>query len=117
MSLVERARERVEEIRAKGAMAVVEEKFPKIKEIRGGGVLGGSSGSSPELPSLKDVREKGVLGVLEERFPKVKEIRERGILARLKGAGGGSGEPSPATESPPVIEKKELRVRGARVIL
>ena len=77
MSLVEQARERLEEVRTKGARTALEEKFPKIKEMRGGG------GSNPGVPALKDVREKGILGVLGERFPKVKEIRERGILARI----------------------------------
>ena len=80
MSIVERARERVEDIRAKGAMVVLEEKFPKVKEMRGGG-----SYASPQLPTLKDVREKGILGVLEKSFPKVREIREKGVLARILG--------------------------------
>ena len=80
MSIVERARERVEDIRAKGAMVVLEEKFPKVKEMRGGG-----SFASPQIPTLKDVREKGVLGVLEKSFPKVRELREKGVLARILG--------------------------------
>ncbi|TRZ48290.1 MAG: hypothetical protein D4S01_10595 [Dehalococcoidia bacterium] len=85
-SMVEKARERLEEVRTKGARATLEEKFPKIKEMRGGGMLrsgGSSGGNNPEVPALKDIREKGVLGVLGERFPKVKEMRERGILARI----------------------------------
>jgi len=116
-AIVERARERVEEIKAKGAMAVLEEKFPKIKEIRGGGgkgLLGG--GSSPELPTIKEIREKGVLTVLEEKFPKVKEFREKGILARItKPKEEGTG-PSPAGKSPPLIEEKEVKIRGARIL-
>lgn len=88
MSLVEEARTRLEEFRTKGVLVALEEKFPKIKEIRGGGgILGGSSGSSSssgilasEGGILATVREKGVLAILEERFPKVKEMRERGIL-------------------------------------
>lgn len=83
MSLVEKARERLEEVRAKGPMATLEEKFPKIKEVRGSS---GSSSSGGLLNSeggiLSDIREKGVIGVLEEKFPRVKEIREKGILAR-----------------------------------
>ena len=74
MSFVEKARGRLEEVRAKGVRTALEEKFPKI---RGGG------GSNPGVPALKDIREKGILGVLGERFPKVKEMRERGILARI----------------------------------
>ena len=109
MSLVERARERVEEIRTKGPATVLEEKFPKLREIRGGG-----SSSSPQLPTLRDIREKGVLGVVAEKFPKVKEIRETGIIGLLKGSPKGT---SPAGRSPPILEEKELRVRGAHVVL
>jgi len=118
-AIVERARERVEEIKAKGAMAVVEERFPKIKEIRGGGGGGGGilgGGSSPEIPTIKEVREKGILTVLEERFPKVKEIRERGILARITKPKEGGPTPSPAGKSPPLIEEKEVKIRGARIL-
>ena len=109
MSLVERARQKVEEVRARGPMTVMEEKFPKLREFRGGG-----GHSSPQLPTLKEVREKGVLGVLEEKFPKVKEIRETGIIARLR---GGSPATSPPGPSPPVLDKQEVRVRGSRVLL
>lgn len=106
MSLVERARERVEEVKAKGAMAVVEERFPKIKEIRGGGgILGG--GSSPELPTMREIREKGILTVLEEKLPRVKEIRERGILTRLR---------LPAKEEAKEVEKKEIVVEEGPAI-
>jgi hypothetical protein len=56
----------IKAVREKGVLSVLEEKFPKVKEIRGGG-------------------GQGVLGVLGERFPKVKEMRERGILARVLG--------------------------------
>lgn len=78
MSFVDQARERLEEVRTKGVRATLEEKFPKIGEMRGGG------GSNPEAPALKDIREKGILGVLAERFPKLKEIREKGLFARMR---------------------------------
>ena len=113
MSLVEQARARLEEVRDRAKT--------RLETVRGGssGLGGGLGvgpvlGSSIEFPKIKEIREKGILTVLEEKFPRVKEIRERGILAR----GAPSGEtPSPAGESPPVLEEKERRVRGARVLL
>jgi hypothetical protein len=69
MSLIERARGRVEEIRAKGVATY-------LRELRG------SNAGMPQIPTIKEIREKGLLWVLEERVPRVREIRERGILAR-----------------------------------
>ncbi|MBA7650049.1 hypothetical protein ES703_57850 [subsurface metagenome] len=79
MSFVEQARERLEEVRTKGVRATLEEKFPRIGEMRGGG--GSSSGGNP---GPLNIREKGILGVLAERFPKIKEIREKGLLTRFR---------------------------------
>ena len=124
MSLVEQARARLEEtrtriklqgslgsilgqgkvspikvVREKGVLSVLEEKFPKVKEIRGGG-------------------GQGVLGVLGERFPKVKEMREKGILARLGTAKAeGSQATSPATKEPPILDRQEPARAKARVLL
>jgi len=107
-TIVERARERVEEVRTKGVRTVLEERFPKIREIGAGG---GSKGI------LGLVGNPGIVATLEERFPKVKEIRERGILAGATPKGGSpSPSPSPAPASPPLIEEKEVRIRGARVL-
>ena len=112
MSLVDKARERLDEVREKGARAVLEEKFPKLKEIGGGGLLGGSSGGSSG-GLLKDVQERGVLTILGERFPKVKEIREKRIL----GGGSGGRRGSRGTSRNTLIEEKEVKVRGARVVV
>lgn len=93
MSLVEEARGRLEEVRAKGVLAALEEKFPKIKEIRGGnpssgGILGSEGGI------LATVRERGVLGVLEERFPRIREFRggARGTRVGAEEEVGPKGE-------------------------
>lgn len=124
-AIVERARERVEEVRTKGVLASLKElrgggsssggspQHPTIKEIREKGVLAvleekfpkvreirGGGGGSPELPTLKDIREKGILGVLEERYPRVKEMRERGILARLGASSKPVGEGGLIHEKP-----------------
>ena len=120
MSLVEKARERLEEVRAKGPMATLEEKFPKVKELRGnpasgilreGRILG-------EGGILGDVREKGVLAVLEEKFPRVKEIRERGLLGGV-GSGSKSSGAEEGTEASTLLEEKEPHVKAvrARVLL
>lgn len=68
----------LKEIKEKGALAVLEERFPVIKRVR---ARSSGGGGSPQIPTLNEFKEKGVLRVLEERFPKVKEIREGGILA------------------------------------
>ena len=104
--IVETARERLEEVRAKGAMAVV-------KEFRGssGGILG-------EGGILGNVREKGVLAVLEEKFPRVKEIREKGLLGGV-GPGSKSSSPPEGTEASTLLEEKEphIKVAKARLLL
>ena len=82
MSVIEKAQTRVREIREKGVLKFVEEKVPRIKEMRSGGSSGSILGARAQLPSLEEVRTKGVLGVIEERFPRVKEVRERGVLAK-----------------------------------
>lgn len=90
MSIIERARSRVEEARTK-VMAIrgggSNPQLPTLEEIREKGVLGALGGSSHSPELLKEVREKGVLKVLGEKFPRVKEIRERRLLRR------GSPEP------------------------
>lgn len=78
----------------------------RIEELRGGS-------SSSSSPLLKGEILKGPLAT---------EIRERGLVATARAriekvrAGGrilGGGSPS----SPPVLEEKEKRVRGSRVLL
>lgn len=115
MSLIERARERIEEVRTRvesirGGSSSPE--LPSLKEIREKGILatlGGSrSSSSPELPSLKEIREKGVLTVLEEKFPRVREMRERGVLGRH--------EPEPKGEVGGEMGGKEISLRVKKEI-
>lgn len=97
MSLIERARGRVEEIRAKGVATY-------LRELRG------SNAGSPQIPTLKEIREKGVLWVLEERIPRVREIRERGILAKPIVV-----PPTPPASSTPTtpLATTEVRREGA----
>ena len=98
--IVEKARERLEEVRAKGPMAVVQE----LRGSSSGGILGEGI--------LGTVREKGVLAVLEEKFPRVKEIRERGLL-------GGGSKSEEGTEGSTLLDEKEPHVEaaGARVLI
>ena len=125
MSLVEKARERLEEIRAKGLLqgssgnpgGIVERARERLEEVRAKGAMAalrgntGSSGILREGGILEVVREKGVLAVLEEKFPRVKEIRERGLL------GGSKSEEG--TEGRTLLEEKEPHVEaaGARVLI
>jgi len=89
-AIVERARERVEEVRTRGVRTVLEERFPKLREMGAGGGSKGILGRNP-----------GIIATLEERFPKVREIRERGILAKL-GAAPAPAAPAPAAPAVPV---------------
>ena len=133
MSLVEKARERLEEVRAKGAMAVlrgneggnpggiVEKARERLEEVRArglreGGILRGEGILGEGI--LGDVREKGVLGVLEEKFPRVKEIRERGLLGGVGSESKSSGAEE-GTEASTLLEEKEPHVKAvrARVLL
>jgi len=90
-AIVERARERVEEVRTRGVRTVLEERFPKIKEIGAGGGSKGILGRNP-----------GIIATLEERFPKVREIRERGILAGVTKLGAAPAPAAPAPAAPAV---------------
>jgi len=117
MSMIENIRARLEEVRTSVQT--------RLSQLRGGGggqlLQGGISGQLLQGPIISEIREKGPMAVLEERFPKVKEIREKGIMSRLRGTlspqAGTATTPSPPTKSPPVVEEKEARARGARILV
>lgn len=79
MSVLEKARTRITEIKGRG----LAEAFPKLREIRGGGRILG------QMPIIDEVRAKGVMGVIQERFPIVKGIR---------------GAVTPTSQKPGVVE-------------
>jgi len=87
LSVIERAQERIEEVKTRVAAirgGGSNPGLPTLKEIRERGVLAALGGSNPRLPTLKMMREKGVLSALEEKFPRVKEMRKGGIFARAE---------------------------------
>lgn len=113
MSFVEKARERLEEVRTKGLMSSgnpgggIRE---RLEEVRTKGVMGALGGSSnPSLPTLKEVREKGILTVLADKFPRIKEIRERGILG---GTPKSKGEVAGEVEGEGIILKVKKGIHG-----
>jgi len=69
--ILERVRERLEEVRTKAKA--------RIEEIRAR-VIGGAGGKEMKGGILEEVREKGVIGAIEARFPKVREVREKGVV-------------------------------------
>jgi len=108
MSVVDQLRSRLETVRTnvQTRIKTIRGTYPLLREF------GPRFGSSIEFPKLKEVREKGVMTVLSETFPRIKEIRAGGLLKTpILGS-----SPSPAPKSS-TIERKELRVRGARVVL
>ena len=91
--------ELLKEIREKGVLSVLEDKFPRVKEIReGGGILG---------------REGGILG--RGAGPLMDRVRERGIL----GGGSAGGSSAEGTEGTTLLEEKEphIEVPEARILL
>jgi len=118
MSMIENIRARLEEVRTS-----VQTRMSQLRGGGGGQLLQGGifSGQLLQGPIISEIREKGPMAVLEERFPKVKEIREKGIMSRLRGTlspqAGTAATPSPPTKSPPVVEEKEARARGARILV
>lgn len=101
MVVPEQIKARAEELRTKIRS--------RIEELRGGA---SSPGHSP------------LIGKLElAKGPLVTELREKGLLAtararfeRFRGGTSSGSSPSPAGSSPPLIEEKEIKVRGARLL-
>jgi len=115
MSVLENIRSRVEEMRSNIQTRLSELRGGEGIALLQGGVLSGQS--SGQLPLISEIREKGLLTVLEEKFPRIKEVRERGIGALRPQTGPSTARTSPATQSAPVVEEKELRPRKARVLV
>jgi hypothetical protein len=90
MSLIEKARAKVAEIKGRGLITEVRgkglmEAFPKLKEIRGGGKLLG------QVPIIEEIKAKGVVGAVQERFP---ALRGQGLFKAV----------TPTSQKPGIVE-------------
>lgn len=86
MSILEKARTRVEELKGRGFAKG--EVFPKLREIRAGGKILG------QLPTIDQIQQKGLIGVIEETFPRIRDIRSKRLF----------GAVTPTSQKPGIVE-------------